>query len=415
MPDDRTSNTVLLRRLAGGLLAGGLLLATAGCVWVNPTPTRGHGSLKLEYLHEEPLEIGGPVHELTPPLAAGVESPRFSDRSRFYVWSDSTKGMLMGAEISGAVKELAPYQGRWDIDWTADGKKFLVTDLAAPPQQGPAAIPYRTILYSPDGEAPVSLGEMSDPRALVLPDGSGLTYTRLVNEPEPSTMMPGPDLRNRNPKRLMTRLPQQAEQEETVLAGPGVGYWSHDAQHYAYLAHRDGDPVNGLDLRVYDRQSKTSALRYHIESDDLGRVMNGLSWSADNTVWLAQACQVQASASIAVTAIPIDGKAVTLSIVPVSLEEGETIESVRLSPDQSKVSFETSKTVTLTDGQGSVTGPRSTGIVVGYLETGKTRRLTSRGRVVTWLPGGDDLVAMTGYGPEPWYYRIDIPAAEEIQ
>ncbi|MNR75351.1 hypothetical protein D3C72_59810 [compost metagenome] len=415
MPHDCSSGTAPLRHRLGGLIAVGTLLMATGCVWVDHTPFGGRpGELKTAFGHEDPLEITSSVHEVEPRLDGNLRVPRFSERSRVFVWEDPVRNTIMGAEIGGSAKEFAPSRGSWQIDWTADGRKFLLTDLISAPQQGPTTTPYRATLYSLNGDAPVVIGEMSDSRGAIMPDGSGLTYTRLVNEPKSGSMMPAPDVHNRDPKRLMIRLPSQAETEEAVLNGPGLGFWSHDAQHYAYLEHRDGNPINGLDLRVYDRQTKTSALRYHIESDDLQKVMNGLSWSADNTLWFAQACQVQASASIAVSSIPVDGKAVTLSVVPISLEEGETISSLRLSPDQTRVSFETQKVVTLTDGTGKVTGPRSSGLVVASLKTGKTRRLTPRGQFLSWLPGGDELIAKTGYGPDPRYYRIAVPRAEEI-
>ncbi|MOA66559.1 hypothetical protein D3C78_1933630 [compost metagenome] len=48
------------------------------------------------------------------------------------------------------------------------------------------------------------------------------------------------------------------------------------------------------------------------------------------------------------------------------------------------------------------------------LKTGKTRRLTPRGRFVSWLPGGNDLIVITSHDRKMRYYRIDVPHAEEF-
>lgn len=416
MPHDRSSGSAPFPRLVGGLLAGAMLLTAAGCVWNHPTGMGRPYSAKSAFMFEEPLDIAGPIHDVSPRPDAEVGDVQFSERTRYVVWADRARKTLMGAEVGGSPRELAPIRGRWLIDWTADGQKFMLTDLSPAALDGRGTAPYLVTIYSLDGSAPVVIGEMADPRGEVLPDGSGLSLTRLKNEPSSTGgIMPGPDLHNREPRRLMLRLPGQAETEEAVLNGPGLGIWSPDAQHYAYLEHRDGDPVNGLDLKVYSRATKTSALRYHIESDNLRKVKDGLSWGAENTLWFTQACQVQASASIAVSSIPIDGRAVTLAIVPLSLEAGETIGDVKLSPDKTRISIETSKVVTLTEeGGGSATGPKSAGILVASLKTGNVRRLTTRGRVVSWLPGGNDLVAATSFDSNTRYYRIDIPSPEEL-
>jgi|GEM_PF-3149504 len=416
MPHDRSSGFTPLPRLVGGLLAGAMLLTATGCVWNNPTGMGRPYSGKSAFMFEEPLEIAGPIHELSPRPDAEVGDVQFSERTRYVVWADRARNMLMGAEIGGSPRELAPIRGRWLIDWTANGQKFMLTDLSPAALDGRGTAPYLATIYSLDGSAPVVIGETKEHYAEVLPDGSGLSLTRLQNESSGNGgMMPGPDLQNRDPRRLMIRLPGQAETEEAVLNGPGVGLWSPDAQHYAHLEHRNGDPINGLDLKVYSRDTRTSVLRYHIESDNLRKVKDGLSWGAENTLWFTQACQVQASASIAVSSIPIDGRAVTLAIVPLSLEAGETIGAVKLSPDKTRLSIETSKVVTLTDEDGgSATGPKSSGILVASLKTGKVRRLTTRGRVVSWLPSGNDLVAATSFDTNTRYYRIDIPSPEEL-
>jgi hypothetical protein len=399
------------------LISGGLLLAVTGCHFGLPFMDRKDPSLiGGEPFPEEPLESGGGVHALETPTGAAAEWLRFSPHSRFYAWGDSAKGTIMGTEIGGSTRELAPFQGRWLIDWSADGQKFLVKDLAAPPQQGIPEGPYRGTLYTLAGGPPVSFGTLSDPSETLLPDGSGLSTTRRVEsaQPAPGPVMasPSPNL-SQGPKRLTLRMLGQPEREEALLATPGVGYWSHDAQHHAYLAYREGDPLNGLELRVHHRQSKTSTLLYHIESDNLQKVMESLSWSTDQQLWYVATCQKAASASIAVSTIPLDGRGVNVTSVPLSLEEGESIDSLHLAPDQTRIAVVTSRVVTLSDQHGRMTGPRSTGISVVSLKTGKMRRLTPRGRVVNWLPGGNDLVASTGQ-LSPRYYRIDVPRAEEL-
>lgn len=368
-------------------------------------PGEGHDVKQL--MLEPPLELGGSIHALRPDPESALELTVAPGR-RAFAWLDRSRKKAFTAEVGGSSQALAT--GAWlSLEWSADGERLLVSDRTQESAQGKPV--WNSTLFSLDGRSPVDMGWASQYEVVrLLPDASGLVLGQVSQIGMPISALPGTE--------LSVKLPGGEPQHLARLNGPSHGVWSPDARHYAYLEYRDGEPIKGFDLRVLDRQSQNSALLYHIESDDLPKVMANLSWGPDQKVFLTASCQSGASASIAVIGVPISGQGATLKILPVSLNEEEKLASITLSPDKTMLSYETSKTITVTlpteQGTARASGPRSQGVYVASLATGRIEKITPGGRLIGWLPGNREVVCATGESENTKYYRIEVGNLQEV-
>lgn len=403
----------------------GVSLSLVGCPNGGYLPTDGRA--KTTYMNvanfEEPLELGDRVRALEEPTPSYTSQIYFSRHSRFYVWFEGASdkpGKIWVGEVGGAKRELASYNAFPMVHgWSWDGAKVLISDLVRPrPEGSTEMIPSRALAYTltePSTPPQTMLTDFTSIQAGLgfLPDASGVSFIRMVGYGE---LMGTPTQQNRAPRQIFTQLPGQGEVLEAELGGPAGGAWSPDAQQYAYFEYRDRDVTKGLDLRVFDRRQKTSSLLNHVETDDLRLTYENLMWGSNGSVYFTLPCQEGASASIAVTESPVSGAGASLKVIAFSLGAGEQLGPVFLAPDQRHVAYEVTKRVRLrveNGGEGEVM--QSQGIFIGRVADGVVQRLTPRGHVVSWLPGGRQLVCATGRADQIRHYVVDLPSEAEAQ
>ncbi len=382
-----------------------------------PQGPRGLGGAPVA--PEDPLEATAAVKDLQPAPPA-PESVRFWNGSRYYTWVDASGDRVMIAEIGGAARLLTPYNrsSSFDPRWTADGSKLLIIDYAKRPSGGTMpASGYRARIFPLAGGEPLLVGEGDIPPPYgVLPDGSGITRaqgTGLGSPSSPFTPTPSP-VTAAAIWRLFLRLPGEPEKVVAELPNTREGIWSWDAQEYAYVGFRDGDPLKGMDLSKWDRRTGETKTLYHLETDYFWPAQeDNFRWAVERRICFAQRVAFGATASITVASIPADGSPAEITFFPVPLSSGETLGPLLMSPDGRSVAFTKERTVQIKGPDWSAGVQQSQGIEVATWESGKIRKLTTRGRPIAWFPDSRQLVASTGSGGSRRFYVIDTAPISE--
>lgn len=377
------------------------------------------GSTPMPEVVEEPLAPGGaiaPLQPAPPMLASEAERVYFGNGSPFFVWRDEPGESLMVGEVGGAIRRLGPWNhGPWGPRFADGGRHLLVEDFVSRPSDGEVTgVARRLLIYPLAGGDPIVAAELAagtaespyDP----LPDGSGLTrLADLASGGPPVAYRPTP-----NPAaapaavELVTRLPGKADEAIASLTATRHGAWSLDSRVHASVGYRNADPLQGMDIVILDRETKSSRLLYHLETDYFSPAEEGnFRWTPDGRVAFAIRFQHGASASVAVTAIPARGGAAEISLFPLRLQKDEFLGTVLMSPDAGAVAFTVMRTVWMTVAGWGLGMPMSQGVHVGDTLNGRVRKLTDRGRPLAWLPDGRHLICATGRGRHARYYLVD--------
>ena len=372
----------------------------------------GKGDWMREAMFEEPLALEKGTYALMPaPPARDMLPITFSASSRHFVWigDDDT---LQLAEIDGTSRHLATLNERYAaLSWSRDGRKLLVHDKIRKHQYGvKEEIPFRATLY-PLGEGePVRLDDETPyPYYQLLPDGSGVYSYRQAdgglnfNTPEGTTLW------------LFVKPFGLPEVREFEVSPRNRGLWSADSRHYAHFVHPNNDPLKGVDLRVYDRQTKSVETLIHVESDDDIGLSETLAWTEDDRLFFAFPYESEAEPSLVVTAVPLHEPTAKISVFPLALEAGDHVRRVRLSPDCAFVAFEVTRRTVYSTEHASGAVEKSQGVFVASIADGRVHCVAPRGTLVSWLPGSRELIVAAGYGVDKRYYRVDVQEAKEAQ
>jgi hypothetical protein len=373
--------------------------------------TSPKGEWMKQAMYEDPLKLGGGIHTLAPAPPASESLPiTFSAFSRHYAWVGDDDALRV-AEIGGASRVLTALNTRNAVlGWSRDGAKLLVRDKIRKHQEGVAeTIPFRSTLYPLSGGEAVALDDQTtDPYYSILPDGSGVYSFRQADGTPNSPALP-----EDSPLWLFVKPIGLPETREFETGSYAMGVWSTDSQRYAYFVHPDNDPLKGVDLRVYDRQTKSVETLFHVESDDLFGLSKTLAWDANERVLFSFVDGTDTDTSLVVTAIPILEPTAKISVLPITLAAGERVNQLRFSPDGESIGYEVLRNTSFTSENGSGTIGRSQGVFVAQINDGQARKVAPRGTFVSWLPGSHEVIVATGYGLEKRYYRIDVQETEE--
>lgn len=370
------------------------------------------GGSRPGQIAEAPLELTGGIHALSPdPGLIHPAGTFFSSYSRTFVWIANSGDALMAAELGGQARELAPYNrslSPWlRPSWTSDGTAVMMAQYATRPHGGDATgIPLRGFLVSlRDGTSTV-LGDVApDGIGEVLPDGSGISSNRPVDQ----AFMP-PDVLNNVARNLYVQSPGQDTRLELAMGGPGFGTWTPDGKAYAYFEYPNHDPNQGMDLKLYDRRTSTSRTVYHLASNPFLYGPPDYQW--DGARRLAFSTRQQPNMSeLTIHLINVDDGQVQVRHDTLPLGEGEFAIGGQFSPDLTQFAYEVTGTVGYQKGGASGTYHEPRGLRIMSLADGTVRSVSPRGRLVSWLPGGKDLIAATGREDETRFYRIDVPSA----
>ena len=407
---------------------------TAPQSYSEPTPTpfpggktfmRGpsHGGIGSETgpgrwpdAQETPLTLGGAIRPLepAPPLLANeADAVAFGNGSAFYVWLDFSGDNFLGGQVGGDIRRLGAWnRGSFGPRFADGGGHLLLKELARRPAGGlMSGIPLRYVIYPLGGGQPVVAADLAaDAYYEPLPDGSGLTRLAVTDAGGPPAMYyPTPSPVSAPAKsNLVTRAPGGQDVVEADMPATRHGVWSLDSRHYASVGFRNADPLQGMDIRLLERGTGTSRLLYHLETDYFWPAQEGnFRWTPDLRVAFAQKLQYGASASVAVTAIPADGRPAEISLFPLRLASGESPGVPLMSGDARRVAFSVNKSVVVTGDGWSGSVPASQGVWICTTDDGQVRRVTTGGRPVAWLPDGKTLICATGRGRTVRYYLVD--------
>lgn len=409
-------------------LTAGLLIAwaTAGCsaadffaavgrVTPGPMLSGGFpfaGRSRAPQPVEAPLVLAGGIHALSP--EPGLIHPArtfFSSYSRTFIWIADSGDTLMAAELGGQARELAPYNRSGDIwlqpSWTSDGQAVIVPQFATRPHGGDTTgISLQGFLVSlRDGTSTV-LGDINLSGGIeFLPDGSGISSIRVVGQ-----NFPAPDVLNNVARNLFVQSPGQDARLELAMGGPGFGTWRPDGQAYAYFEYPEHDPAKGMDLKLFDRQTKASRTVYHLDSNPFLVGPPNFQW--DGTRRLAFSTRQPPNLNeLTVYVVNVEEAQAQVRHYTLPLGEGEDISNGRFSPDLTQFAFDVTGTVSYQDARSRGSYPEPRGLRVMALADGRVQAISPGGRIVCWLPGGKDLIATTGREDETRFYRIDVPSA----
>lgn len=367
------------------------------------------GRIGASLSNEDPLELTGTVHALSPdPQLLHPASTFFSSNSRTFLWIDDSGDRLMAAELGGQPRVLAPYNraGYSPIrpTWTSDGKAVMVAQYAMRPHGGNVSgIPFQGFLISmADGQATV-LGNI-DPNYYVelIPDGSGMWNNRPVQST--SGPMP-PDVLNNVERQVYVARPGQDWTLELGIGGPGFGTLAPDGKAYAYFEYPNHDPNQGMDLKLYDFQAKSIRTVYHMGSNPFVYGPPNFQWDGRRLAFSTR--QPPRMQDIVVTIVNVDDGQSQVRPYTLPLTEQESAGTLQFSPDLTKLSYDVTETATYRSGNASGTYPAPRGIRVMSLADSNVQTLTPQGRVVCWLPGSQDLIASTGQDDSVRFYRVD--------
>lgn len=404
----RAAVVLLLATLVGGCSPAGFF-ATIGRA--TPSPLGGAfigGRMGQEV--EPPLETGGGIHAVSPdPHLLHPANMYFSSHSRTFLWLSDSGDTLMAAELDGQARELAPYNrsGYMALPplWSADGRSVIIRQYPTRPRGGYAeGLPLQAFRIGLQDGASSVIGTIAPDWYLdAIPDGSGIWTTRPIE----ASQRP-PDVMNNEQRNLYVQLPGQAATVELAMGGPGFGSWSPDGQAFAYFEYPNQDPRQGMDLRLYDRQSKASRTVHHLDSNPFTYGPPNFQWSGRRLAFSVQAPPDWKS--LTVHSVNVDDGQSQVRTFTLPLGANDVLNKLVFSPDLEQVAYEVSETVAYQSGKASGTRHESRGIRVFSLSDSQVVSLSPRGRIVCWLPGGQDLIATTGREDDTRFYRIDVPA-----
>lgn len=384
----------LLPLLACSLFLGCSNTNTVSLVSV---PALSKADWMREATQEEPLPSSESVIHLETPFQP--QNLYLSPRSRYGLWSSSGGKVDWASELE---RIPLPASLGLPMDWSQDGSKILFAH------------------YQPDGLTDWQIVPLGDGPTIpvgptknafgckMLPDASGISFFTLLDERDP---LAAPSMAV--PKRLYTKAPGQAACEEIEVGAPGDGVWSPDAQRFAYLETRNRDSLQGLDLKLYDRQSRTVFLLHHIESDKIALITKNLSWDEEDSLVFTLLFQDGPSSSISITRLFTDGRPAVVTSLPLPLEAGAQFNQVLLSPDRRFVAYDVLKPTAHRSGSLSGTVLRSQGIYLAALSDGSKKQLAPRGTLLAWRPDSKEIVCSTGYPRESCYYRIVVGSEDK--
>lgn len=361
-------------------------------------------------MFEEPLELGKGTYALMPAPPGGEVLPLFfSAASRHMAWIGSDDTLRLAA-IDGTSRLVATLNDPLRaLGFSSDGRWLLVQDRVRKGQSGVLdAIPYRVIRYPLEEGEPVVLEEgVPAPYYSFLPDGSGVYSLRQADGAyDPASPSAGTPW-------LFVKPFGQPEVREVEFTRRAKGLWSPTSRHYAYFAYPNNDPLMGVDLRVYDRQTKAVETLIHVESDDDYGLSETLAWQGEERVSFAFPVESEAETSLVVTAVPLHEPTAKISVFPLAFEKGDKVRGVRLSPDGEFAAFQVVRRTTYSDGFIGAEVDRSQGVFVATIADGRVHRVAPWGSFVSWLPGSREVVVAVGYGEDKRYYRIDVQEAKE--
>ena len=358
------------------------------------------GPLGQGDVQEPPLPLGNGIRPLMPsPESTSSGVLYFSRSSHYFLWVDSAQDHIWASHIGGSSGILAKSGQPARIDWSADGTYVAVSQGSAGPAQ---------VLRLPPGQAAEEIEGFGDgvPGRL-LPDVSGTWQLSVMPREGPATGWPTPGpFSSGNAFKLSVRPVGGAEMALATLEAPASGTWSPDSRYFCYSEYPGGDRLSGIDIKVFDRQASASTRISHLDTDRLSEEDDNLVWGPDRQVYFARGARDGTSGAVTVAKVPIDSRPATLVLLPISLGQGERLRTVRLSPDFSRVAFESSRPSTASVGNSIVGYEQATGIFIADLGTGRINRVAPGGHIVSWLPGGD-LVASTGRQAQTRYYIVE--------